>query len=176
MVIIKIFFTISLRKGRCAVGEIWAHDSSVFSFTPEKCQVECSPRLSYDGTCLTYLDNSYIILSHLCSCICPRQIQILSFSYLIFRTLGEVSYLRYINLKIFFYHNWLWSKQPQLNLILSRRMRRKERNAFLWNSKGPLNVKNATRGLRKRNTWENTSLRYTLIKISGSVFLIGYCY
>ena len=96
--------------------------------------------------------------------ICPRQIQILSFSYLIFRTLGEVSYSRYINLKIFFYHNWLWSKQLLLNLTLLRKMRRKGRNASLWNSKGPLSVKNATRGLRKKNTWESTSLKYILTK------------
>ena len=129
-------------------------------------QVECSPRLSYDGIYLTYLDKSYIILSYEDKLHCNFTIssRVLSIKLVIIISLKEVSYLRYINIKIFFYRNWLWSKRSLLNLTLLLKLRRRGKNVSFWNSKSLLNVKNAMRGSKKRNTWENTNPKYIHIK------------
>ena len=58
------FFTISPNKKINMPSVRFELTTARSSASLLTCQVECSPRLSYDGTCLTYLDNSYIILSH----------------------------------------------------------------------------------------------------------------
>ena len=117
-------------------------------------QVECSPRLSYDGIYLTYLDKILynLVLWRQIHCNFTISSRVLSIKLVIITSLKEVSYLRYINVKIFFYRNWLWSKRSLLNLTLLLKLRTRGKNVSFWNSKSLLNVKNAMRGSKKRNT------------------------